>query len=419
MHFHLIGIKGTGMSALACVLKDMGYLVSGSDVSDYFYTEDNLKRHNINCLIFDKDNISDSKAYYISSTCYGEDNEEVKEVKKKGYQFYYYYEFLEYFFNGIKIGISGTHGKTTTTSFIADLFKDEITAIIGDGRGIGNIDYKYFIFEACEYQNHFLKYSFDYLIINNIEEDHLDFFKDLDDIKKSFQLAANKAKYVIAREDVDIYHDNTYYFGKGEDNFTSYEILNEYDEGYLLEIKIDGKTIILEYNHPGIHMIENLLAALTVYYLITKNLEYIQPLVNRFSLLNRRMETYVVGDNIIIDDYAHHPTEIECLLRSVKQKYSKYKIYVVFQPHTYSRTFALKERFKECFKLADEVYITPTYTSAREKFDIVKEMEVSEIFSNHSVFSEEKIKRILSKKNNVIIFLGAGIISNFIRKIIK
>lgn len=407
------------MSALACALKDMGYYVTGSDVDNYFYTEDNLNRHRIEYFKFNKDNIKNSDYIYISSTCYSVENEEIKAIKQKGYKLYYYYEFIEEFFRGIKIGISGTHGKTTTTSFIADLFQDNITAIIGDGRGIGNIDYQYFIFEACEYQNHFLNYTYDYLIINNIEEDHLDYFKDLDDIKKSFQLAAEKAKYVIAREDVNIYHEHLYTFGKGETNFTSYEILSEYSNGYLLEIKIDGKSIILEYNYPGVHMIENLLAAITVYYLVNNNLDYMNLLINRFKNINRRMETYKVGDNFIIDDYAHHPTEIECLLKSVKQKYEKYNICVIFQPHTYSRTLSLKEKFKRCFDLADEVYITPTYTSARESFDIVKEMEVSEIFSNFNIFSEEKIKKILSRKKQVVIFLGAGVISNFIRKLVK
>lgn len=407
------------MSALACVLKEMGYYVIGSDVENYFYTEKNLKKHQINYTTFNKENIKESDYIYISSTCYGEENVEIVEIKKRGYKLYYYYEFIEEFFNGVKIGISGTHGKTTTTSFIADLFQDDITAIIGDGRGIGNIDYQYFIFEACEYQDHFLNYTYDYLIINNIEEDHLDYFCDLKDIKKSFQKAAEKAKYVIAREDVDIYHENLYKFGKSESNFTSYEILNEYNDGYLLEIKIDGKSFIVEYNYPGIHMVENLLAALTVYYLVTGNLEYIQFLVNRFKNINRRMETYKIGDNIIIDDYAHHPTEIECLLRSIKQKYNKYKINVIFQPHTYSRTIALKERFQKCFDLADEVYITSTYTSAREKFDIKKENEVFEIFNKFNLFTEEKVKKILSKNKQVIVFLGAGTISNFIKKIAK
>lgn len=407
------------MSALACALKEMGYNVIGSDVENYFYTEKNLKKHQIKYLVFNKENIKNADYIYISSTCYDEENEEIAEIKNKGYKLYYYYQFIDEFFGGIKIGVSGTHGKTTTTSFIADLFQDDITAIIGDGRGIGNIDYQYFIFEACEYQDHFLNYSYDYLVINNIEEDHLDYFHDLEDIKKSFQLAAGNAKYVIVREDVDIYHEQLYKFGRSDSNFTSYEILNEYPDGYLLEIKIDGKSVLIEYNHPGIHMIENLLAALTVYYLVTNSLEYIQLLVNRFNNINRRMEEYIIGENVIIDDYAHHPTEIECLLKSLKQKYSKYKLVVIFQPHTYSRTIALKDKFRICFDLADEVYITPTYTSARESFDIVKEIEVSEIFHNFNIFTEEKIKRILCGKNQVIVFLGAGIIGNFIKKIVK
>ncbi|MDD3999810.1 MAG: Mur ligase domain-containing protein, partial [Bacilli bacterium] len=147
--FHLIGIKGTGMSALAGILKDLGHEVTGSDVEEDFFTSKKLKEKDLKALVFDKNNITDDKIY-IASSCYQEDNEEVSEVLRRKLPFFYYHKFIGQYFNNTKIGVSGTHGKTTTTSLIAKFFEDnKISYLIGDGSGGGTKDYDFFIFEAC------------------------------------------------------------------------------------------------------------------------------------------------------------------------------------------------------------------------------------------------------------------------------
>lgn len=256
------------MSALACCLNEMGYYVVGSDVEEKFYTDDSLCSHNINVLVFNEGNITiDSEYVYIIGSCYNSSNIEVKKIIEYHHEYYYYNEFLETFFKGIRIGVCGTHGKTTVTKFIADMFDDKC-AIIGDGSAVGKKDYKYFIFEACEYQDHFLVYSYDYLVINNVELDHPDYFSSIDSIRKSFDLASRKAKYVIAREDIVLERkSNVYYFGKGKRCFCRYSIIKEDSKGYILNIVIDNNSFIVRYPFFGKHMIENLLASLTVYYL--------------------------------------------------------------------------------------------------------------------------------------------------------
>ena len=154
--FYLVGIKGNGMSALAGILYDLGYEVVGSDNENYYYTEKNLNK--IKCLKFDVNNIT-KDYFYIISNAYDEKNIEVNEIIKFQYMYMYYSEFIEYFFKGIKIGISGTHGKTTTTSICSKFLEDEkICALIGDGTGNGK-NKENFIIEACEYKDTFLNYN--------------------------------------------------------------------------------------------------------------------------------------------------------------------------------------------------------------------------------------------------------------------
>ena len=156
------------MSALACMLYDLGHEVIGSDVSKNFGFEEGLQKRNIKVLEFNDNNIKPEYVYIIGNA-YKEDFIEVKEIKKHGYEYYYYHDFISKL-DGFHIAISGTHGKSTTTKMIVDMLSEEpISYIIGTGEGKGKKDYKYLIYEACEYQDHFLAYHPDILVINNIE----------------------------------------------------------------------------------------------------------------------------------------------------------------------------------------------------------------------------------------------------------
>lgn len=415
--FHLIGIKGTGMSALAAILKDMNYEVSGSDVEEDFFTNKKLAQKGIIPKKFCIDNITKNNIY-IASSCYNKENNiEVRKVIEEGYIFYYYHEFIEYFFKN-KIGISGTHGKTTTTSILAHLFKDNnIAYLIGEGTGSASSDYSKFIFEACEYNNHFLIYNYDYLIINNIDFDHPDFFKDITDVINSFQKAAIKSEVLIINNDDEncrlIKHQKKFTFGINTKADISCEVLDKLNNGYKIKVIINENEYVYFLPFTGIYMVYNFLAALSVYYLNGNNLNKIQDLLLSFKKPSRRMEIYPFYDNIIIDDYAHHPREIKLLLDAIKQKYPNKEIIIVFQPHTYSRTLSLKSEFREVFK-DYQLYLAKTFTSKREGYNKILENEVRTVFENSKRFQKKDLKEFKKQKNKVILFLGAGNISNYI-----
>jgi len=421
--YHLIGIKGTGMSALAVSLKQLGNDISGSDVDEDFFTSRVLNENDIKVSPFDEKNITDDKIYIISAA-YDEHNIEVKTVLEKQYEYYYYHEFIEKYYQGIKIGVSGVHGKTTTTLLISSLLKHHpISAIVGDGTGIGNKDYKYVIFEACEYKNHFHVFNCDYLIINNIDYDHPDFFENIEAVKNSFQVASSKAKVLIINGDDNnckaIIHNNKYTFGFNYDNFTKAKIKETVETGYFLEIEIDGNVLEIYLPFLGKHMIYNFLASLTLYYLVGDDIHLLQDKIFKFKLPNRRMEEHFYYDNVIIDDYAHHPTEIKACIETVKAKYPNKNIIVLFEPHTYTRTLALAHEFNNCFGGVDELYVAKTFTSKREKYNPALEKKVRNIFQNAKRFSLGLLATLKKYHNSVIIFMGAGNIRKHINKILN
>lgn len=414
--FHLIGIKGTGMSALAGILQDLGCKISGSDVEEDFFTTKKLFNRGIKPLIFDENNIVDDKVY-IASSCYQEDNPEVKKVKEMNLPFFYYHEFIEYYFRKTKIGISGTHGKTTTTSLLANFMKEKkIAYLIGDGSGEATTDYQYFIFEACEYKNHFLNYTYDYLIINNVDYDHPDFFSSIDEVKESFQKAANRANTLIINADDKwcntINHANKITFGMNDAN-VSCNIIEKHLNGYNIEVQLFNKTKRLFLPFAGEYMIYNFLAALTASYLNGVDIDNIQKKLLNYQKPSRRMEEYYYYDNIIIDDYAHHPKEIEECIKAIEQMYPSKELIIIFQPHTYTRTFALEKEFQQVFKNY-ELYLARTFTSKREEKSKKFDNKVFTIFPNAKVFNIQDIKELKKRHNSVILFLGAGNIDKYI-----
>jgi UDP-N-acetylmuramate--alanine ligase len=418
--FHLIGVKGTGMSALAGILKDLGHEVSGSDVEEDFFTSKKLHEKAIAVSLFDKNNISTDKIY-IASSCYREDNEEVSEVLKRKLPFFYYHDFIGHFFQNTKIGISGTHGKTTTTSLVRKLFEDKkITYLIGDGSGGGTPDYEYFIFEACEYQNHFLKYNFDYLIINNIELDHPDFFSNVDAILSSFQKAAEKAKYVIINADDEncqkIQHANIFSFGLTSGDFKA-NILETLADGFRIEVFYKDEVWEFFLPFTGVYMVYNFLAAFSVAYLNGISPKTVQEKLYTYRRPSRRMEEYFFYDNVIIDDYAHHPREIEMCLAGIRQKYPEKDLIVIFQPHTYTRTIALQAEFQKVFS-GVKLYLAKTFTSKRENSNKKLDEVILNYFPEARIFAIEELNNFKKLNNTVLLFLGAGNIDKYIKEIV-
>ncbi len=418
------------MSALAMCLKQMGEMVIGSDKEEYCFTQDNLYENKIPIFKFNKMNINKYNTFtYIISYAYNEENnEEVAEIINKGYKYYYYSDFINLYFNRCKIGISGTHGKTTVTTLVKTMFKNEpISYVIGDGRGGGNPNYKYFIFEACEYQYHFINYDYDYLIINNIDFDHPDYYNNIEETVTAFKNVSKKTKCLIVNNDDPnsrrIKHYCRYTFGIKNKSFVSATILKESNEGYKIKINVKDNEYYFNLKIFGIHMLYNFLAAFTVYYLLCNDRPNIEnnmiEIMKNYNNPKRRIEEYLLANNnIVIDDYAHHPTEIESSYNALKQKYNDYEITIVFQPHTYSRSIYLSESFKNVFNNKN-VYVMDTYTS-REQYDLQKEKVIEQIFENYFKYDINIIKDIAkNKQKQIIIFMGAGNINNEVNKIIK
>ena len=407
MNYYLIGIKGTGMSALANILVDLGHNVRGADYEKKFFTEATF-RDSIIVEKFDECILDKNKFYIIGNAFKMFDI--TNKIIQEGYRYNFYPEFLEQFFECKKIGVSGSHGKTTTTSFASQLISKPICALIGDGSGFGSKNSEYFLFEACEYQNHFLKYSYEYLIILNIDYDHPDFFKNSNEYFYAFVKAALNANVIIVNFDdpncKKIIHKNKITFGFNPEADITLRLKDK-----KLEICIDGQTYELPFNFFGKHMAYNLAASFIVAYLVDNNPNKTLKEINKLSLPARRFcEEKLVNDIILISDYAHHPTEIEAVLSSIRLKYPGYKVYVVYQGHTHSRTATFLEQYISILKTADKTYIMPTFSSVREHKDA--ECILLNACSKFELYDRETITGILKENKIVIAFLGAGDIDN-------
>ena len=407
MQYYLIGIKGTGMSALANILVDLGHEVIGVDYNKKYFTEASF-RESIKVESFD--NYSLKKEYfYIVGNAFKLSNI-TKKIVELNYQFQYYPQFLESFFKIKKIGITGSHGKTTTTFFASQLIDKPINALIGDGTGFGNKEAEYFVFEACEYQNHFLNYTYDILVILNIDYDHPDYFKNANEYLYAFQKAALNSSILLVNNDDNnckkVVHKNKISFG-----FSPHSdiVLKIYENN--LSITFDGEEHVLPFNFHGKHMAYNLAAAFIVSFLAKCDANKTIKKVKDLKLPLRRFTEYSVkSDLILINDYAHHPTEIKAFILAVRNKYPNYKLIIIYQGHTFSRTNAFLEKYVSVLQLADEVFIMPIFSSVREE-----EHDEWLLFNQCSKFKRYSRcvkEQLLNQSNSIIAFLGAGDIDN-------
>lgn len=402
MQFYLVGIKGSGMSALANILSDLGHTVYGVDYNKKYFTEATF-RENIICETFDNYTLKKEYFYIIGNAFKISDI--TKKIIKKKFQFQYYSDFLESFFKMKKIGICGSHGKTTTTCFTSTLIGSKANVLIGDGTGIGNNNADYFVFEACEYQNNFLKYSYDYLIVLNVDYDHPDYFKSENEYFNAFQKAALNTLVLICNFDDNyckkIVHSNKITFGFNPDA----DLVIAYENGQIILSVCDEKYVV-DFPFIGKHLCYDFAAAFLVSYLLEKKADSILKRVSNLHLPRRRLNEFKVNNNVIINDYAHHPTEIKAVFDSVSLKYPGKELVAIYQPHTFSRTNAFLSNYISSLKLFDEVYIMPIFSSVREE-----ELDKWLLLDSEPDFVkyDKSIKRKLLEKNNVVIvFMGAG-----------
>lgn len=379
MQYYFIGIKGTGMSSLACMLKDLGNEVSGSDLSKHFFTEVGLNERNIPIYDFDPNNIKDGM-HVIIGNAFLEDFPEVIAARNNPTCICArYHEFLgEFLKNYHLISIAGSHGKTTTTGMISsvmNLYK-KTGYLIGDGTGHLESDTEYFCLESDEFRRHFLAYHPEYAIVTNVEIDHVDYFKDEADYRSSYEeFAKNVTKaMVIYGEDeqarkLNLGNTKVYWYGLEEKDDIYAKNVKETSTGMEYDVYFEG-NFFAHFSTPlvGHHLLLNSLAVIGVSILEGIPAELIEEGLSHFKGVKRRFVVEEHNDNIYIDDYAHHPTEVGVTIDTARLRFPDKKLVAVFKPHRASRVKYFADDFKKQLEKADKVYLCD-FTSIDDKQD--------------------------------------------------
>ncbi|MFD1739299.1 UDP-N-acetylmuramate--L-alanine ligase [Bacillus salitolerans] len=420
--YHFVGIKGSGMSPLAQVLHDMNYEVQGSDVEKYFFTQAALEERGISILPFNRENIH-SGLTVIAGNAYPDSHEEIDEAYKQNIPVIRYHKFLgEFMQKFTSVAITGAHGKTSTTGLMAHVVSgsEPTSFLIGDGTGKGTPDSKYFIVEACEYRRHFLAYHPDYCIMTNIDFDHPDYFRDIEDVFDAFQqLALQVQKGIIACGDDEHLQKiqakvPVIFYGFGEDNDFQARNIQKSTSGTSFDVFVRNDYYAsFEIPAFGNHNILNSLAVIALCHYENIPAENIAEQLKTHKGVKRRFTEKQMGHQILIDDYAHHPTEIKATLEAANQKYPDREVVAIFQPHTFTRTQTFLQEFADSLGLADKVYLCDIFGSARENQGELTIQDLQNKIEHSALLTEESVDMLKQHTNGVLIFMGAGDIQKF------
>ncbi|RWR09656.1 UDP-N-acetylmuramate--L-alanine ligase [Siminovitchia fortis] len=420
--YHFVGIKGTGMSALAQILHNSGYKVQGSDVEKYFFTQEALDDLKIKILPFNRENIKPGMTV-IAGNAFSDAHEEIDEALKQGIEVIRYHTFLgEYMKKFTSIGVTGSHGKTSTTGLLAHVMKGAkpTSFLIGDGTGKGEKDAAYFVFEACEYRRHFLSYHPDYAIMTNIDFDHPDYFANVDDVFQAFQeMALQVNKAIIAFGDDEQLQKiqagvPVLFYGFGEGNDFQARNIEKSTAGTKFDVFVRNHFYAsFEIPAYGDHNILNALAVIALCHYEELDTKILQQQLLTFNGVKRRFTEKRLGSQILIDDYAHHPAEIKATISAAKQKYPDRPIVAVFQPHTFTRTRTFLQEFGESLGEANQVYLCDIFGSARENHGELTIDDLKARIEGAEILQEEDTSPLLMLDDSVLIFMGAGDIQKF------
>jgi UDP-N-acetylmuramate--alanine ligase len=446
---HFIGIGGIGMSGIAEVLLDLGYKVSGSDLSSSAVTE-NLQKKGAEIFVGHKSTNVEGATLIVYSSAIDTKNPEVIRAQELEIPMIRRAEMLAELMR-LKFGIAvaGSHGKTTTTSLIATIFQEaklDATHIIGGivrnlGGNARKGDGEYLIAEADESDGSFLLLSPIMAAVTNIDNDHLDHYGSEDKIVDAFvefvnrlpfygrvTLNANDAQSVAVKPrikrpiiwyGIDLEQDVADYVAKAVELSAS---------GTQFDLYHKGKKISRFKTHlMGFHNISNTLAAISISHETGLEWDVIQKGLLSFQGVGRRLEKlHEKGPFVVIDDYGHHPTEVKATISTLR-RVDQRPLCVVFEPHRYSRTQNFWKEFQECFTGSDELFITPIYAASEKSIDgitseaLVKEMKARGLNVTFLPSLDDMKDLVESRKNKsgVFVTLGAGAISKKIRDIIK
>ncbi len=402
MAVHFTGIKGTGMAALAEILHDEGYQVQGSDIEKYIFTEDGLRERKIPIYPFDPANIHDGDTVIVGLSFDENHPEAAAALANPNVQVYWYNDYLGKFLeNYNSICVAGCHGKSTTTGLLASVLSQSMSTgfLIGDGHGHMPENAENFVLESCEFKRHFLAYHPDYAIITNIELDHVDYYKDLDDYISAFaQFASQIKKGAVIFGDDPYLKDLDYpcpvvTYGLNEGNdYRAVNISQGYD-GMEYDVEKNGEFLIhVSLSEVGDPFLWDSLGAFALASLLGIKPEEIVRGLQAYKGINRRFVIEEVRDSVLIDDYAHHPTAIRNMIAAARAKYPGMKVVALYKPDRYSRLQYFLDGFAEALNEADEAAvldfpgnavredesITVTISDLLEKLDHGTLLDISE-----------------------------------------
>ena len=448
---HFVGVGGIGMSGLALIMNGLGYKVQGSDIANN-RNIGRLKEKKIRIFLdHKKENIKKTTVLVISSAI-KKNNPELVEAVKKNLPVYTRGDMLGHIVSFMRnVVITGSHGKTTTTSLVSSIFtaanldptiiNGGVLNSFGNSAKLGKSNWC--VTESDESDGSFLKIPFTYSIATNLDSEHLDFYKNINNLKKSFLKFIEKipsvGKGFICCDDQNLKkvlkksaNKNFYTYGKNKKS--NFQIMNIKQTSIFssFDIKVNipsKKKIIKGIKLPmiGLHNILNATAAVSLAFTIGLPEKNIKVGLNNFKGVQRRFSHLFNHNNIgFYDDYAHHPTEIRSVLNGVRKVYKNKEIVCIFQPHRISRVINLKKEFSECFKMADTVLLCPIYPANEKlKLNFTYNSFAKLIIKNSNVKlvqvdDEFQLQRFIKQNafgEKIYIGMGAGSISNWMKNL--
>ena len=449
---HFIGIGGIGMSGLAQVMQRMGFNIQGSDISK----NKNVERcKKINIKVYSKHNKQNLKnvKIVVRSTAIKDDNIEIITAKNKKIKIFKRAEMLGHVVSLKKnIVVTGSHGKTTTTSLIAKILTEAkldptiinggVINSLGGSAKLGKSEWA--VLEADESDGSFLNLPINYSVVTNVDQEHLDFYKNYKNLKKAFSLFIDKTPYLgkafVCSDSKDLKNiilksKNRNFFTYGFNKKSNYQVFNtSYKKEYSkFDLKISlpsQKTKLIrniKLNLIGSHNILNSVAAIALSLYIGIDLKIIKKSLSEFAGIQRRLtKVHQINKNDFFDDYAHHPTEIKSVLDGLKKTNPNRKIISIFQPHRYSRLKLLKKDFSYSFKASDKLVLCPVYAAGEKVDKSYKDENFAKQISKNSdtqvilIYNQNELNKFLKRNlfdDELIIGMGAGSITKWMSEI--
>lgn len=450
MKIHIIGIGGIGTSALASILLRQGRTVSGCDQKESVITQQ-LQTDGITIVTGDSDTLPSGTSEVIYSLAVPKDHLQLKEAQKKNIPIFSYPEAVGKLTQELfTIAISGTHGKSTITSMVSKVLIDNLfdpSVIVGtllkelDGRNFRFGKSKMLVLESCEYMRAFLNYSPRIILLNTLDPDHLDYYKDFKDYISAFDEFIERLPrdgYFLANlDDEDVHHVLR---RLQERHFPQYNVFTYSSKYPSSTFYLDGKSVYREGKNigefqllvPGVHNRMNALGAFAVCSVLGVAPNAIIASLDAYAGAYRRFEMKgKIGNTVIIDDYGHHPVEIRATLQAAREKFGKGHVCVVFQPHQYNRTKKLFNEFSQAFTDANTVIISDIYKvrdSEKDVTSVTAESLVSAIKKNHpkgTIIYGDGMANTLQylkknhKKFDAILTMGAGDITDLANDLVN